>query len=107
MLLRATASVAALIVAIAEPRLPGILLVRWLRVAQGRRARADRWLDGVCRCAATPLVGFRGGRIGFPASLILSCLVAPAAAAACYPATPTSFAEFASHVSASFRNGPC
>jgi len=34
-------------------------LVRWLRVAQGRRSRANRWLSGTCCCAPTPLVGFR------------------------------------------------
>lgn len=48
-----------------------------------------------------------GRRIGFLGSLAFGFLVARAAAAAFYPATPTSFAEFASHFSASFWNGPC
>jgi hypothetical protein len=46
-------------------------------------------------------------RVGFVISLGATFLVARASAAAFYPATRSSFAEFASHFWASFWCGPC
>lgn len=107
MVLRTVACAAAFIVAVLGG---GFLGFFWCGGYAWHRDLVHALIDGAALLvvALPPRWLASGGRrIGFLTLLAFSFLVARASAAAFYPATPTSFAEFASHFSASFWTGPC